>query len=86
MRFDVLGSLRVVRGETELDLGFPQQRALLGLLLVHTGRSVRMTEIVDVLWPGQPPASARNVVRRYVGALRRLLEPELPPRCPDGAC
>ncbi|SOE06845.1 AfsR/SARP family transcriptional regulator [Streptomyces sp. Ag109_G2-15] len=82
MRFEVLGSLRVVRGETELDLGFPQQRALLGLLLVHTGRSVRMSEIVDVLWPGQPPASARNVVRRYVGALRRLLEPELPPRAP----
>ncbi|MFE1880714.1 AfsR/SARP family transcriptional regulator [Streptomyces diastatochromogenes] len=82
MRFDVLGSLRVVRGETELDLGFPQQRALFGLLLVHTGRPVRMSEIVDVLWPGQPPASARNVVRRYVGALRRLLEPELPPRAP----
>ncbi|MFG2123511.1 BTAD domain-containing putative transcriptional regulator [Streptomyces sp. NPDC048710] len=82
MRFEVLGSLRVVRGETELDLGFPQQRALLGLLLVHTGRPMRMSEIVDVLWCGQPPASARNVVRRYVGALRRLLEPGLPPRAP----
>lgn len=82
MRFEVLGSLRVVRGETELDLGFPQQRALLGLLLVRTGRPVRMSEIVDVLWSGQPPASARNVVRRYAGALRRLLEPGLPPRAP----
>ncbi|MFF8431279.1 BTAD domain-containing putative transcriptional regulator [Streptomyces sp. NPDC016566] len=82
MRFEVLGSLRVVRGETELDLGFPQQRALLGLLLVQTGRPIRMSEIVEVLWSGQPPASARNVVRRYVGALRRLLEPGLPPRAP----
>ncbi|MFJ2728368.1 BTAD domain-containing putative transcriptional regulator [Streptomyces collinus] len=82
LRCDVLGPLRVTRGETELDLGFPQQRALFALLLVHTGRPVRMAEIVDVLWPGQPPASAPNVVRRYVGALRRLLEPGLPPRAP----
>ncbi|WP_333777501.1 AfsR/SARP family transcriptional regulator [Streptomyces sp. IBSBF 3136] len=82
LRFDVLGPLRVTRGETELDLGFPQQRALLALLLVHAGRPVRMAELVDVLWPGPPPASAPNVVRRYVGALRRLLEPGLPPRAP----
>ncbi|WP_317446988.1 BTAD domain-containing putative transcriptional regulator [Streptomyces collinus] len=82
LRFDVLGPLRVTRGESELDLGFPQQRALLALLLVHTGRPVRMAEIIDVLWPGQPPASAPNVVRRYVGALRRLLESGLPPRAP----
>ncbi|MFF5025322.1 BTAD domain-containing putative transcriptional regulator [Streptomyces collinus] len=82
LRCDVLGPLRVTRGETELDLGFPQQRALLALLLVHTGRPVRLAGIVDVLWSGQPPASAPNVVRRYVGALRRLLEPGLPPRAP----
>ncbi|MFD0746500.1 BTAD domain-containing putative transcriptional regulator [Phytohabitans flavus] len=27
-----------------------------------------------------PPSSATNVVHRYIGALRRLLEPDLPPR------
>lgn len=79
-RFEVLGPLRVWRGEDELDLGFPQQRALLALLLLHTGRLVPLHEIVDVLWPEHPPASAMNVVRRYAGALRRLLEPGLPPR------
>ncbi|MEW2396194.1 BTAD domain-containing putative transcriptional regulator [Streptomyces sp. NPDC046862] len=82
MRFEVLGPLRVCRGESELDLGFPQQRALLGLLLVRAGRSVPMGEIVDVLWAERPPASAMNVVRRYAGSLRRLLEPGLPPRAP----
>jgi DNA-binding SARP family transcriptional activator len=82
MRFEVLGPLRVCRGERELELGFPQQRALLGLLLVRAGRPVPASEIVDVLWPERPPASAMNVVRRYVGALRRLLEPDLPPRAP----
>ena len=81
-RFEVLGPLRVIRGQAELDLGFPQQRALLALLLARAGRPVPTGEIVDVLWPDRPPASALNVVRRYVGSLRRLLEPGLPPRAP----
>ncbi|MFI2261340.1 AfsR/SARP family transcriptional regulator [Streptomyces tubercidicus] len=82
MRFEVLGPLRVWQGEDELDLGFPQQRALLALLLVQAGRPVPMPEIVDALWTGRPPASAINVVRRYAGTLRRLFEPGLPPRAP----
>ncbi|MFD9318379.1 BTAD domain-containing putative transcriptional regulator [Streptomyces sp. NPDC060053] len=82
MRFEVLGPVRVWRDEGELDPGFPQQRALLALLLTQAGRPVPTSEIVDVLWAERPPASALNVVRRYVGALRRLLEPGLPPRAP----
>ncbi|GAB2997440.1 hypothetical protein GCM10023080_074290 [Streptomyces pseudoechinosporeus] len=82
MQFEVLGPLRVRHGETELDLGFPQQRALLGLLLVQAGRPVPARVIVDTLWSDRPPASAMNVVRRYAGSLRRLLEPGLPPRTP----
>ncbi|MFD7940132.1 BTAD domain-containing putative transcriptional regulator [Streptomyces sp. NPDC059755] len=82
MRLEVLGPVRVWREERELDPGFPQQRALLALLLAHAGRPVPTTEIVDVLWAERPPASALNVVRRYAGALRRLLEPGLPPRAP----
>ncbi|MER5509889.1 BTAD domain-containing putative transcriptional regulator [Streptomyces sp. NPDC002766] len=78
--FEVLGPLRVQLGPAEPELGFPQQRALLALLLVRVGRAVPADEIVDVLWPGRPPASALNVVRRYAGSLRRLLEPGLPPR------
>ncbi|MCX4760246.1 winged helix-turn-helix domain-containing protein [Streptomyces sp. NBC_01275] len=82
MRFEVLGPVRVWREERELDLGFPQQRALLALLLAHAGRPVPTGEILDALWAERPPASALNVVRRYVGALRKLLEPGLPPRAP----
>ncbi|MDQ0579459.1 AfsR/SARP family transcriptional regulator [Streptomyces rishiriensis] len=82
LRFEVLGPVRVWRAEGELDPGFPQQRALLALLLAHAGRAVPTSGIVDVLWPERPPASALNVVRRYAGTLRRLLEPGLPPRAP----
>ncbi|MFI0816274.1 AfsR/SARP family transcriptional regulator [Streptomyces sp. NPDC021098] len=74
--------MRAWRSTTELDLGVPQQRALLGLLLIRAGEHLRLSEIVDVLWAERPPATAVNVVHRYVGLLRRLLEPELPPRAP----
>nr|WP_296067404.1 BTAD domain-containing putative transcriptional regulator [uncultured Actinoplanes sp.] len=37
---------------------------------------------MDTMWPGAPPRSAINVIHRSVGALRRLLEPDLPARSP----
>ncbi|MFI0091761.1 AfsR/SARP family transcriptional regulator [Streptomyces bobili] len=82
LRFELLGPVRAWRDGTELDVGFPQQRALLALLLAYEGRPVPAGELLGLLWPGHPPASAPNVVRRYLGALRRLLEPDLPPRAP----
>jgi DNA-binding SARP family transcriptional activator/tetratricopeptide (TPR) repeat protein len=80
VRFAILGALRVWRGSTELDIGPPQQRAVLALLLARGGQPVSQTELVDLLWSADPPASAVNIVHRYIGALRRVLEPELPPR------
>ncbi|WNI18462.1 AfsR/SARP family transcriptional regulator [Actinacidiphila sp. ITFR-21] len=41
-------------------------------------------EAVDLLWDGDPPDSAVNVVHRHIGGLRRLLQPDLPPRAPGG--
>ncbi|MDN3355270.1 BTAD domain-containing putative transcriptional regulator [Actinomadura sp. DC4] len=58
-------------------LGPPKQRALLALLLTEAGHPVAVHEIVDVLWGQDPPDTAVNVVQRHIGALRRLLEPEL---------
>ncbi|MFB0619603.1 BTAD domain-containing putative transcriptional regulator [Streptomyces sp. AGS-58] len=80
VRFAVLGPVRVLRGEAELELGGPQERTLLALLLAGAARPVTMDDIVDVLWGANPPRSAVNVVRRHVGSLRRLLEPGLATR------
>ncbi|GAA1285565.1 BTAD domain-containing putative transcriptional regulator [Saccharothrix xinjiangensis] len=57
---------------------------MLALLLVAGGRAVPMADIVDALWPDNPPPSAANVVHRYVGALRRVIEPDLPRRATGG--
>ncbi|QMU76797.1 AfsR family transcriptional regulator [Streptacidiphilus sp. PB12-B1b] len=75
VRYAVLGPVRVWRGDTELVLGPPKQRALLALLAVRAPEPVTVHEAVDVLWDGEPPLSAVNVVHRHIGSLRRLLDP-----------
>ncbi|MEW1546935.1 AfsR/SARP family transcriptional regulator [Streptomyces tsukubensis] len=80
VRFAVLGPVRAWRAGTELDLGRPQERALLALLLIRAGQPVPLSDLVAALWGTRPPRSAVNVIRRHVGSLRRLLEPGLPVR------
>ncbi|HEX4723183.1 MAG TPA: BTAD domain-containing putative transcriptional regulator [Pseudonocardiaceae bacterium] len=77
VRFALFGGVRAWRGDVELPLGPPRQRALLQLLLVAGGEPVGMSEIVTALWLDEPAASATNQVRRHVGELRRRFEPEL---------
>ncbi|MDG4795695.1 BTAD domain-containing putative transcriptional regulator [Micromonospora sp. WMMD1082] len=78
--FAVLGPVQVWRHGVELDIGARQQRLILALLLANAGQPVGIGDIVEALWDQRPPASAVNVVHRYIGALRRLFEPGLPTR------
>ncbi|MFG1918843.1 BTAD domain-containing putative transcriptional regulator [Micromonospora sp. NPDC048898] len=75
-----MGPLRLWRGAVELDAGPRQQRSLLALLLARAGRPVSTTDLTGLIWGADSPPSAVNVVHKYVGALRRLLEPDLPTR------
>jgi len=80
VRFSILGPVRVRSGATDLDIGGRQQRLVLALLLARAGSVVSVSELVDAVWDEDPPASAVNVVHRYIGVLRRLIEPDLPIR------
>ncbi|MEV0136411.1 BTAD domain-containing putative transcriptional regulator [Dactylosporangium sp. NPDC050688] len=80
VRFTILGPVGARRGDIELDLGGRQQRLVLALLLAHAGSVVGLTDLVDTIWNQEPPTSAVNVVHRYIGTLRRLIEPDLPVR------
>nr|WTA65713.1 winged helix-turn-helix domain-containing protein [Micromonospora sp. NBC_00855] len=75
-----MGPLRLWRGEAELDAGPRQQRGLLALLLARAGQPVSTSDLTGLIWGPDSPASSVNVIHKYVGALRRLLEPDLPPR------
>jgi len=73
VRFEVLGPVRGWRGETQLELGSPQQRAVLAMLLLARGRQVPLGGLVDGLWGERVPRSAAGTVRTYVSRLRGRL-------------
>ncbi|HEX6451769.1 MAG TPA: BTAD domain-containing putative transcriptional regulator [Trebonia sp.] len=80
MKFSVLGPVRAWREDTELNLGAPQQRALLAMLLLAAGRQVTLAAIINGLWEDDPPPAAVGTVRTYVSRLRRCLQPGGPER------
>ncbi|MEV6134273.1 BTAD domain-containing putative transcriptional regulator [Streptomyces violaceusniger] len=73
LRFAVLGRVRAWRGAVELDLGSPQQRAVLAALLLRRGRPVTVAELVDAVWGDRSPPAAVSVLRTYVSRLRKVL-------------
>jgi DNA-binding SARP family transcriptional activator len=73
MKFFVLGSLAVTDGATPVDLGGLKQRAVLGYLLLHANQVVPNSRMLDALWDGQPPSTARKMVQNAVSAIRRML-------------
>ncbi|MCM4083445.1 AfsR/SARP family transcriptional regulator [Paractinoplanes hotanensis] len=79
LSLQVLGPVRALLSGTEVDLGPRQQRLVLALLLARAGKPVGTGEFIELLWDQDPPASAMNLLYRFVGAIRRLLEPSLPP-------
>ena len=80
LRLQILGPLRVWRDGVEVDPGPRQQAHLLALLLARQGQQTSIGDLIEMIWGHDPPASALNVIHKYVGSLRRLLEPLLPPR------
>ncbi|WP_034486587.1 AfsR/SARP family transcriptional regulator [Actinomadura oligospora] len=75
LRFRLLGPPLGRRGDTDLDLGSPQQRALLAVLLLREGAPVSAPELVSAVWDGDPPPRALGTLRTYASRLRRLFEP-----------
>ncbi|MEY9934836.1 DNA-binding SARP family transcriptional activator [Catenulispora sp. GP43] len=78
-RFSVLGPVRGWGPYGELDLGSPQQRELLALLVLRPGRAAMAEELIDALWGGDAPKGALSTIRTYASRLRRALsDPEHP--------
>ncbi|MCC2333053.1 AfsR/SARP family transcriptional regulator [Cellulomonas wangsupingiae] len=73
MEFNVLGSLEVVGDGSPVEISGAKRRALLAVLLLHTGRTVPVPRLVEMLWPDTPPPSAVYNLRTYVHGIRRAL-------------
>ncbi|MFF5204998.1 BTAD domain-containing putative transcriptional regulator [Streptosporangium sp. NPDC000396] len=71
--FGLLGPIRIWSDGEDLEVGSPQQRGVLALLLLSEGRQVTLDEIVSALWGREAPRSAVVSTRTYVSRLRRVL-------------
>jgi DNA-binding SARP family transcriptional activator/Flp pilus assembly protein TadD len=76
VRVAVLGPVRAWRGETELELGAPQRRAVLGLLAARANQAVSRDELIDGIWGDELPARSVNALHVHVSRLRAALEPD----------
>ncbi len=74
MRFSVLGSIEVTGDDTRpLELGGVKQRAILGYLLLHANKVVPTSGLLQAMWDGGPPPTARKMIQNAVSGLRRVL-------------
>ncbi len=72
MEFRVLGAVEAWAEGGPVDLGSPKQRLVLAVLVLEAGRPVPRDRIIDLLWPQEPPASARNTVQALISRLRAV--------------
>ena len=82
LQFRLLGELTVELDGRTLDLGPRLQRQLLAILLSENGRIIAVDRLIDLLWGDEPPSAAIASLQAYVSQLRRVLEPDRPPRAP----
>ena len=67
-----LGPLEVVSDGGVLEVGGPRERTVLALLAL-AGGPVSQDRLIDEVWDGPPPATARKTLQTYVWRLRNAL-------------
>ncbi|MFF3751681.1 BTAD domain-containing putative transcriptional regulator [Streptomyces sp. NPDC002018] len=73
MDIDVLGALAVRENGRSITPTAPKPRQVLALLSLHADHVVPVTALIEELWAGEPPRSARTTLQTYVLQLRSLI-------------
>lgn len=73
MEFQILGPVGLRLNGHWLTLGSDKERLLLAALALDVGRPVAISELMERLWDGDPPARARENAHTYVSRIRRRL-------------
>jgi len=77
MRVCVLGPIEVTSDDRPVSLSGPGQRTVLAVLAAEHGTVVPVTRLLEALWGGAPPPTARTKVQSHVSALRLALGHEV---------
>ncbi|GAA4396756.1 hypothetical protein GCM10023168_01010 [Fodinibacter luteus] len=80
MRVRVLGCTGVDGREGPVALPARKPRSILAALALTPGSTVSTDRLVDLVWGDEAPAGAPGTLHAYISGLRRVLEPDLPPR------
>jgi len=73
MRFTVLGPVGVATDDRWQAVPRAQTRALFALLMLNAGRPMSLGVVVESLWGGSAPPTARAQVHGSIHAIRKLL-------------
>lgn len=73
MDIDILGALDVRENGVSIAPTAPKPRQVLALLALHADQVVPVGGLIEELWAGKPPRSARTTLQTYVLQLRELI-------------
>src|ERR1041384_2468854 len=74
MRFEILGTLRVIDEDEEFQLSASKEELLLATLLIRANHVVTAEQVQAELWNGTPPQRASAGVYVYIYQLRKFLK------------
>ncbi|WP_441245349.1 AfsR/SARP family transcriptional regulator [Kitasatospora sp. McL0602] len=74
--FGLLGPLSVAADGRRIAVGGPRQRTILALLLLAPDAIVSVDAMVEAVWQGDPPATARTQVAICIAGLRKIFRAE----------
>lgn len=72
MHYTLLGPVGIDFEDIPLTVKRPRCRAVLGYLLLHANRVVSTGQLIDALWGGSEPQTARSQIQADIAALRRV--------------
>ncbi|TDU76914.1 BTAD domain-containing putative transcriptional regulator [Streptomyces sp. KS 21] len=73
LQFDVFGPLTVRRNGELLEIPQAKHRVVLAALLLRANRTLTAEELIQQLWGGEPPLTARKTLQGYIARLRKVL-------------
>jgi DNA-binding SARP family transcriptional activator/tetratricopeptide (TPR) repeat protein len=76
VEFRLLGRLEAEHDGRPIALGRRRERCLLGVLLLEPNSPIPVDRLVELLWEGEAPATARANLHTHVSRLRARLDPD----------
>lgn len=73
MQLRILGPLELVASRRSFKIGGPREHIVLATLALRADRVVSVDQLVNAVWDGSPPSTARGQIQGCISGLRKLL-------------